>query len=1312
MNSILVTLVDESVSLPSQVIDIIIAQFLRAVALAPEQKSNVEIDPKQSTLVAKELPPAYRMAKFICDQCPSKMARYISQYFNEVIIDASPGADNEMRSHGQRKSNVGVDSEDEDGGPSGPTEADMSELIKAHRLLRELWRASPSVLQNVIPQLEAELSAENVRLRLLATETLGDIVSGIGAAGPPRPPPLDPAAYPPLRLVDNDRQSFSSNAGVLMTPLSPESFSQTYHSVYQGFVQRSQDKSAVIRAGWATAAGRILVTSAGGIGLSREEEKALIDALAEKLSDSDDRVRISAIRAVATFSFNDFLRKLAPHGNVNKVGSILCNLCDRFKDNKHNVRVESMTLLAKLWGVGAAEIEAAENVAVEALAGIPTRIFEAMYVNQSEITALMDRVTFEQLIPLSYPATKSKSVKAPSADAQTANGDDSFDADRVRTERILTLVKTLNAKAKAAFFKLQARQPSYRQALTTYLALCEKYNGSVTGGNTAAIKSGMNTTVAWLVHDVPDKARATLELWKFAKLHDRRSYQLLRFAMAPESDFKTVHKAIKEFTKRMESNSAAPAGIMDLMHSLIYRSGSLMYNKSHLPSILAFSRNDLHGFGETAHEMLKQISKVNPQAFKAQIKELCKDLEDDTPTASRANELGSVQTLKACAGYARKYPEEIPTDRDFMKTLLSYAQFGRPAKAAKYAVSILLSTGNKKEMHAQDLIKKATKGWQYGSEHFLAQLATISQITLLAPSVTEDLSDEILDITTKQLLLKVRTPASPEDPKWLPAATWDEECEAKVLALKCLVNRIRAAAEDENVKEMAVPVYKLLNTLVYKEGELDKQGKTPRHHKSRLRLTAAQLLLKLSCIRTQARTFDELLTAEDFNNLACVAQDPHFQVRLGFIEKLKRYLVSNRLPARFYSIVFLVAFEPDTALRVSTTTWIKSRKAYFDSINQRAQMSDEKATMHHTLEALLPRFLSLLAHHPDYSAESDDLVDTARYIIFYLNSVASPENLSLIYKYAERVKQVRDAISPDDSERLYVLSDLCQAIIKKWADKKGWTIEAYASKVAVSKDLFAALGSHEDAQRIAEKNYLNDDMDELLAALMKKVPVSRKVHKPQTLTRRKLTNPQHKRQNDDGDRSVVKKVKPDAGTKTPKPRPAKAPTRSKPKVSRSSEVRESSVPESERRRSGRAAPAARKSYADRDDSEDDEEMLNGVSKWEYDDGRVEGDGDEQPSDEEDVEMDGNVEADDAPEAEADASEASDVPAEEEANEEEEGSADDKDEEPALPLTNNKSSRRGATKPTSKPSPAPAPKAKPQPKALEVRPTRTRSTRGK
>lgn len=39
-----------------------------------------------------------------------------------------------------------------------------------------------------------------------------------------------------------------------------------------------------------------------------------------------------------------------------------------------------------------------------------------------------------------------------------------------------------------------------------------------------------------------------------------------------------------------------------------------------------------------------------------------------------------------------------------------------------------------------------------------------------------------------------------------------------------------------------------------------------------------------------------------------------------------------------------------------------------------------------------------------------------RYILFYLTAVATEENLSLVYHVAQRVKQFRDGLTPENSD--------------------------------------------------------------------------------------------------------------------------------------------------------------------------------------------------------------------------------------------------------------------------------------------------------
>ena len=489
MTSILVTMVDESATLPSEVVDVIVAQFLRTDPRAINgnagkgKKHAATIDEKQSTLTLKEWPPAYIMAKTVCISCPEKMARHVSQYFNDVIVDASSSSAAIRTSKKISNRRVSDDMDDSDmENANGPTEEDLSELFKVHQLLRELWRACPAVLQNVIPQLEAELSAENVHLRSLATETFGDIISGIGAAGLPPLSVLDPAAYPPLDLSDTAESTL--NTHVLTKPCSPQPFPQTHTQAYTSFLGRSHDKSPLIRSAWTTGIGRILTTSAGGVGLAQQEEDRLIKDLARMLCDADERVRIAAVKVVGTFSFREVIFKLGSSGGLEKPGSVLAVLAERVRDRKHAVRVEAMRVLGSLWGVASGAVAAVEEQVISTIGAAPSKILDTYYANDVELMALLDRVLYEQLLPLSYPPIKAKTAKLANGSSQKVkksqtNGaveTDSIDPDRTRTERILVLVRDLDERAKRVFFAIQTRQSQLAKVMTAFLQRCEDYN--------------------------------------------------------------------------------------------------------------------------------------------------------------------------------------------------------------------------------------------------------------------------------------------------------------------------------------------------------------------------------------------------------------------------------------------------------------------------------------------------------------------------------------------------------------------------------------------------------------------------------------------------------------------------------------------------------------------------------------------------------------------------------------------------------------------------------------------------------------------
>ncbi|CAG8361775.1 unnamed protein product [Penicillium salamii] len=1211
MTRVLVTVIDESLVLAPEVVDIIVAQFLRVDPRVMDKKGkrpDAPVDAKQDTLLLKDYPPAYNMAKAICQACPERMTSHISQYFNNVIIDASvPAGQTNGSKHGARKPNL--DDSDEEG-------EDIKELSKAHRLIRELWRACPEVLQNVIPQIEAELSAESVALRLLATQTIGDLSAGIGVAGPPPPPPMDPTTYPPVSLVDYDKTIPQPN--VLVTPISPKPFSQVHNSAYEAFLSRRLDKTPSVRAAWVTVVGRILLTSAGGSGLHESEEHSLVRNLASMLRDADEKVRVAAVDTVGQFGFSQIVNRLSVDGGCSSPDSVLAILAERVKDRKPHVREHAMKILARMWAVAAGDIEQNTEPVVSLLKDAPSKIFDAFYTNDQEIHVLIDRVLFETLLPLPYPPLKSKlsrgssnqSQKQKEKDSQASEPEQETDVDKIRVRRILTLLRGLDEKARRVFFVMLARQMSMRTAVTLYLEACEKYNGGVVDKDEDTAKLQLTKIVDSLSKTFPDASRASADLWKFAKVHDRRSYQLLRFTMAAVSDYRTVVKATKELQRRIQTANNSP--LLETLTPLIYRCGSLIFNRSHIPAIMSLSRTDENGLANAAQEMLKQISSQNPEVLEAQVQEMCKDLEAQAPKASSAGENSAEDILKACAGFAKKLPDKLPKERKFLRALTNHALYSSSPHAAKYAVSILMATADRREMYAKDLVQKCVKKWTYGSDHFLTRLAALSQLNLLAPREADEESDAIISIAVNQILLTNRTPEPDSEYTW--SETVDEETNAKEWALKIIVNRLRAkdgADNEADFRAHAQPVYETLNKLVVGEGEISKKKDTPAGQKSRLRLLAAKSLLKLCAGNTVC---DGLLTPADFNAIALVAQDPLLQVRSGFISHLKKKLVQkSHLSHRWYIVPCLLAFEPVHSLKESTLTWLRSRAAYFA---QQAQASGKRTEQTMVMELIFSRLLSLLAYHPDYPSEDldestklGDLTDFSQYILFYLSAVANEHNMSLIFHVGQRVKQFRDGITQSDeiSTRLHTLSDLAQATVRRFADiysqqhkfgggATGATniLQTYPGKMGVPSSLFNSMGSHREAQDVADKNFLPDELDDLLDRVVRNAmkPKSSSAHGTQGGSAKKRKP------------SLDANGKPSATKKARKEKPARTPRKStlsvgaKPKRKSknddgwsSDEGAKDATPASARRRSMRGTALHEVSYIDNDSNDADEEMV-------------------------------------------------------------------------------------------------------------------------
>lgn len=88
--------------------------------------------------------PAYRLAVTVCNATADKLQRHVCQYFTDIIVQHS-------------------------------RDEEFEEVRTAHDLIKRLNHSCPALLHNVVPQLEEELRVEEVQIRTMATQALGEM---------------------------------------------------------------------------------------------------------------------------------------------------------------------------------------------------------------------------------------------------------------------------------------------------------------------------------------------------------------------------------------------------------------------------------------------------------------------------------------------------------------------------------------------------------------------------------------------------------------------------------------------------------------------------------------------------------------------------------------------------------------------------------------------------------------------------------------------------------------------------------------------------------------------------------------------------------------------------------------------------------------------------------------------------------------------------------------------------------------------------------------------------------------------------------
>jgi sister-chromatid-cohesion protein PDS5 len=227
----------------------------------------------------------------------------------------------------------------------------------------------------------------------------------------------------------------------------------------------------------------------------------------------------------------------------------------------------------------------------------------------------------------------------------------------------------------------------------------------------------------------------------------------------------------------------------------------------------------------------------------------------------------------------------------------------------------------------------------------------------------------------------------------------------------------------------------------------------------------------------------------------------------------------------------------------------------------------------------------------------------SEYILYYLKCVATEDNLSLIFHVAQRVKGVADNIDPSKQadENLYVLSDLSQALIRSWEEQNNWTMQSWPGKMRLPSGVFSALESHDRAQEIAKKSWIDDDLIEELDPLVRKAIRNKK-----------------RKANDGAESTRKKKARGDRPKKEKKDRPLKTPRKKRATSGDDDEESDEGqlAPETEpKRKSGRKSNVSKSYIEVSSDDEDADTPANPIEQAE--DAEEEEDEEEQEDEDED-----------------------------------------------------------------------------------------------
>ncbi|KAI5953642.1 PDS5 [Candida jiufengensis] len=956
--------------------------------------------------------PEFNFSLSICENNVDRMTRLVAQHFSEILYHNS----NKLEFNDESEPELKKRNENE-------FLQAMEVLKQIHHLSVQLWRFIPTILSSVMALIDDELNASDERVRALATKSIGEMLS-------------------------------CSNYGSSV-PLHKVNFFIIHKSIWNNWLKKASDISTLVRISFVQHLPNIIANNSY---ITSEISSIISNEINKCLLDTDPKVREATCNALSSVSFQNLIKLL------NK--DILQTLFQLIREKHKNIRITSINLLASIYNNYIKETDDAsiDKTTSEIIIEIPNQILSLIYINDKNITALVDMVLFEKLVPI----TETNAVK--------------------RVNNLLCFYSSLNDKGKEAFVAINKRQIQMSKVIKSFMEIADesyransldKENNPPSGETIKTNSAKVEKIINWFCNSFPDDNNTYQCFERLFQLNRARFFHLITNCISADSDIQSINSSSKELfaklsdAKNIRLDDKLGVSTTDMVYNaklLIFRGSPIFYNKSNIEQLISYSKNPKHAFNAVANELLEQISISNPEVFKTNVRslmELC--MEENITTKSGP--------LKTIYHFVKKFPELYPQELMFTESLKNFAVDGN-SDEAKYAMK-LIGFSPRKEDSIDSIISRIYP-LDVENEKFATHLSSIAELFLVDKFSVMDKESDTTPYLIKNVLLQ-----NLEN---------DKDEKFKVLVIRLFINILKAHETSDDAKEKAGPVIKLLISIIGNKGEIvndtNSTWPTPESYKEKLRLVSGLYLLKLA----KLPVYNETILSPTLRKLCFLLIDEKQSIRSQFSKKLKAYLANESISEKYMSLVFFSATEQDQDFKNKNTMWIKSM---FKRSELKKDLKFEKSLVrlihnitHHE------KFISLMGDYSDEMKKCEAYEFASTFVIYYVQLIANSDNISLLYYLASRIKQYRDASissleyekdpKPENIFNLYRISELAQLILKLFSDLKNWSIQTWTEKLKLPQEIYAPMANAEEAQSIVSTIFIPESIQGRMINNLKK----------------------------------------------------------------------------------------------------------------------------------------------------------------------------------------------------------------------------------